>query len=62
MIRTRRRTGAANPKNFSGKHKCHGLLVVALTDENGRLLWISAARPGRTSEITACRHDKLTAR
>ncbi|MFC7310872.1 transposase family protein, partial [Streptomyces monticola] len=42
--------------------KCHGLLVVALTDENGRLLWISAARPGRTSEITACRHDKLTAR
>lgn len=23
-------------------------------------MWISAARPGRTSEITACRHDKLT--
>ncbi|MFF6880380.1 hypothetical protein ACFY9S_34510 [Streptomyces sp. NPDC012474] len=39
---------------------CHGLLVIALTDDRGRLLWISAARPGRTSEITACRHDKLT--
>ncbi|WP_326573609.1 hypothetical protein OG889_01725 [Streptomyces sp. NBC_00481] len=25
-----------------------------------RLLWISAARPGRTSEFDACRHDKLT--
>jgi hypothetical protein len=25
------------------------------------LVWVSAARPGRTSEITASRHDKLTA-
>ena len=61
LIRTRRRTGNENRKNYSGKHKCHGLLVIALTDDKGRLLWISAARPGRTSEITACRHDKLTA-
>jgi hypothetical protein len=28
----------------------------------GQLLWVSAARPGRTSEITACRHDQLTAK
>ncbi|MDU8990927.1 MULTISPECIES: transposase family protein [Streptomyces] len=35
--------------------------MIALTDDRGRLLWVSAARPGRTSEITACRHDKLTA-
>jgi hypothetical protein len=34
--------------------------VIALTDDRGRLLWISAARPRRTSEITACRHDQLT--
>ncbi|TLQ38978.1 transposase family protein [Streptomyces marianii] len=61
VIRTRRRTGAENRKNYSGKNKCHGLLVIALTDDRGRLLWVSAARPGRTSEITACRHDKLTA-
>ncbi|MCP3822941.1 transposase [Streptomyces sp. A3M-1-3] len=60
LIRTRRRTGKENRKNYSGKSKCHGLLVIALTDDRGRLLWVSAARPGRTSEITACRHDRLT--
>ncbi|GGZ20188.1 transposase family protein [Streptomyces poonensis] len=49
-----------NRKNYSGKNKCHGLLVIALTDDRGQLLWISAARPGRTSEITACQRDKLT--
>ncbi|MFI1330964.1 transposase family protein [Streptomyces sp. NPDC020845] len=42
-------------------HKCHGLLVIALTDDKGRLVCVSAVRPGRTSEITACRHDTLTA-
>lgn len=61
VIRTRRRTGAENRKNYAGRNKCHGLLVIALTDDRGRLLWISAARPGRTPEITACRQDKLTA-
>ncbi|MFF0084799.1 hypothetical protein ACFYR1_34615 [Streptomyces canus] len=35
--------------------------MIALTDDRGRLLWVSAARPRRTSEITAYRHDKLTA-
>ncbi|MGW6521913.1 transposase family protein [Streptomyces sp. NPDC054962] len=62
LIRTRRRSGKENRKNYSGKSKCHGLLVIALTDDRGRLLWVSAARPGRTSEITACRHDQLTAK
>ncbi|WP_435882719.1 hypothetical protein [Streptomyces bobili] len=33
-----------------------------LTDDRGRLLWVSAARPGRTSESTACRRDQLTAK
>lgn len=60
LIRTGRRTGAASRKNYSGKQKCHGLLGIALTDDKGPLIWVSAARPGRTSEITACRHDKLT--
>ncbi len=31
----------------------------ALTDERGRLIWISAARPGRTHDITAARHDHI---
>ncbi|MEU2675029.1 hypothetical protein ABZ622_40750 [Streptomyces sp. NPDC007164] len=35
--------------------------MIALTDGRGCLLWVSAARPGRTSEITACWQDKLTA-
>lgn len=61
-IRTRRRSGKENRKDHSGKSKCHGLLVIALTDDRGRLLRVSAARPGRISEITACRHDQLTAR
>ncbi|MFJ2178846.1 hypothetical protein ACIOHE_38870 [Streptomyces sp. NPDC087851] len=38
LIRTRRRTGKENRKNYSGKSKCHGLLVIAPTDDRGRLL------------------------
>lgn len=60
LVRTRRRTGADNRKNYSGKHKAHGLLFLALTDEKGNLVWISSARPGRASEITAARHDHIT--
>ena len=59
LIPTHRRTGKANRPNYSGKHKRHGLHVLALTDENGRLIWISAARPGRTHDITAARHDHI---
>ncbi|UIX33952.1 hypothetical protein [Streptomyces sp. GQFP] len=36
---TRRRTGADNRRNYSGKHKAHGLLFLALTDEKGNLSW-----------------------
>ncbi|WP_245939358.1 transposase family protein, partial [Actinacidiphila glaucinigra] len=61
LIRTRRRTRTENRKNYSGKHRCQGLLVIALTDDKGRLVWVSAVRPGSTSEITACRRDKLSA-
>ena len=44
----------------SGKHKSHGLLFLALTDEKGNLIWISAAKPDRSSEITTARHNKIT--
>ncbi|MCX5251395.1 transposase family protein [Streptomyces sp. NBC_00201] len=60
LVRTRRRTGTENRKNFSGKHKAHGLLFLALTDVKGNLIWISAAKPGRSSEITTARHNKIT--
>jgi hypothetical protein len=62
LIRTRRRTGKDNRRNYSGKHKAHGLLFLALTDDRGRLLWISAARPGRSSEITTARYNQLVER
>ncbi|MHB6911299.1 transposase family protein [Streptomyces sp. DB-54] len=62
LIRTRRRTGADNRRNYSGKHKAHGLLFLARTDDRGRLLWMSAARPGRSSEITTARYNKLVER
>ncbi len=61
LIRTRRRTGKADRRNYSGKHRSHGLHFLALTDEKGRLNWISAARPGRTHDNTAARHDHILA-
>ncbi|MEV8322318.1 transposase family protein [Kitasatospora sp. NPDC056731] len=61
MVRTRRGTGDQNRPNYSGKHKVHGLLFLALADEKGNLIWISAAKPGRSGEITTVRHNKICA-
>lgn len=57
LIPTERRTGKDDRRNYSGKHHRHGLHFLALTDENGRLVWISAARPGRTHDAKAARHE-----
>ncbi|MFE8014039.1 transposase family protein [Streptomyces antibioticus] len=38
----------------------HGLRFLGLT-ERGRLIWISAARPGRTHDNTAARQDHVLA-
>ncbi|MFD0357956.1 transposase family protein [Streptomyces sp. NPDC127110] len=59
LIRTQRRTGRADRRNYSGKHRSHGLHFLVLTDEKGRLIWISAARPGRTHDNTADHHDHI---
>lgn len=61
LIRTQRRTGRADRRNYSGKHRSHGLHFLALTDEKGRLIWISAARSGRTHDNAAARHDHIRA-
>ncbi|MEU1266930.1 transposase family protein [Streptomyces cellulosae] len=61
LIPTQRRTGRADRRNHSGKHRRHCLHFLALTDEKGRLIWISAARPGRTHDNTAARHDHILA-
>ncbi|WP_308314415.1 transposase family protein [Streptomyces sp. GbtcB7] len=62
LIPTQRRTGPPMRRRWSAKHKRYGLLVIALIDVKGRLLWTSTARPARGSEITACRHDDLIGR
>jgi hypothetical protein len=59
LIRTRRRSGQANRRNYSGKHRSHGLLFLALTDERRNLIWISSARRGAASEIKTARHDHI---
>jgi hypothetical protein len=59
LIPTRRRSGTANRSNYNGKHKKHGLLFLALTDQAGNLAWISPARRGAASEVTAARHDHI---
>ncbi|MFJ1697232.1 transposase family protein [Streptomyces sp. NPDC088252] len=61
LIPTLRRTGKADRRNYSGKHRHHGLHFLALADERGRLIRISAARPGRTHDNTAARHDHILA-
>ncbi|MER5687990.1 transposase family protein [Streptomyces sp. NPDC002205] len=62
LVRTRRRTGADTRRNYSGKHKSHGLLFLGITDTRGRLIWVSAARPGRPSEVMTARHNDITRR
>jgi DDE superfamily endonuclease len=62
LIPTRRRSGPANRSNYNGKHKKHGLLFLALTDESGNLIWISPAHRGAASEITTARQDRIASR
>ncbi|UFR07056.1 transposase family protein [Streptomyces sp. Go40/10] len=62
LVRTRRGTGDKNRPNYSGKHKAHGLVFLVLTGETGNLVWISAAKPGRSSEIITARHNWITTR
>jgi hypothetical protein len=59
LIPARRRCGTANRANYNGKHKKHGLLFLALTDQADNLIWISCARRGAASEITSARRDHI---
>jgi len=61
--RPRRRTGRGRQRaHYSGKHRTFGLLVLGLADLAGNLLWLSAAVPARTAEITHARRQHLTTR
>lgn len=61
LIRTRRRNKRRKRQDFNGKHRHHGLLFTALVDPAGNLLWISAAKAGRTNDATAARHQRIVA-
>lgn len=39
--------------DYSGKKKRHGVNVRAVTDPEGKILWFSAALPGRVHDLTA---------
>lgn len=53
LICTQYRTGKTDRRNYSGKHRSHGLHFLAVTDEHGRLIWISAARTTTSWPICA---------
>jgi hypothetical protein len=44
--------GRAEKRYWCPKHKAHHLRVMTLTDQHGRLLWISPATGARTHETT----------
>lgn len=59
LIRTRRRNGRRKRKDYNGKHRTHGLLFTVLVDPIGNIIWISAAKAGRTNDATAARHQHI---
>ena len=63
LIRTHRPGDKRQARRYySGKHRCHGVLVLILSSHDGQPLWVSAAAPGRTGESTYARRHRLPAR
>lgn len=46
-------------QHYSGKHRRHGVNVQTICAPDGRLLWASAALPGKVNDITAARRHHL---
>ncbi|MEU6019646.1 transposase family protein [Streptomyces sp. NPDC047515] len=55
LIRTHCRTGKDDRKNYSGKHKAHGLLFLALTD--GDPVIITGRKATRNHKLTAAEKE-----
>lgn len=53
LIRIRR--NRIDQPYYSGKHRCHGMNLQAVTDEHGELLWISGAIRGSIHDTAAAR-------
>ncbi len=49
-------------QHYSGKHRRHGVNVQTICAPDGRLLWASAALPGKVNDITAARRHRLPAK
>lgn len=54
--------GRREKRYWCGKHKAHHVRVITLTDQHGRLLWVSAAVPARLHETTQAKRLHLPAR
>ena len=46
---------AADRPYYSGKHRCHGVNMQAITDPRGRLLWMSGGMRGAIHDTAAAR-------
>lgn len=49
-------------QHYSGKHRRHGVNVQTVCAPDGRLLWASAALPGKVNDVTAARRHRLPAK
>jgi hypothetical protein len=49
-------------RHYCAKHKARHLRILTLTDQHGRLLWLSAAQPARLHETTQAKRHHLPAR
>jgi dienelactone hydrolase len=59
LIPTDRLSGAADRRHYAGKHRRHGVNAQVIADCAGRLIWLSAALPGSTHDLTAAREHGI---
>jgi hypothetical protein len=59
LIPTDRLSGAADRRHYAGKHRRHGVNAQVIADCAGRLIWLPAALPGSTHDLTAARQHGI---
>jgi hypothetical protein len=53
LVPTDRLAGTGDRRHYAGKQRRHGLNTQVIADCAGRLIWVSAALPGSTHDLTA---------